>query len=191
VSPSLRQPWFPNRVQPKSTLRPRILTSNSTRPCFSGNFVPLLGPASGVFLTSGIFSGTGALYQCTRSAQHHREGTCTHFSLAGLLCISHPLRLGLVSLPLVFGLLGFPLCLSLVCDPFRFGLLSLSLCFLTFLLLLSNLMFFQTSDGLLRHAGCIYIPDLGNLRLHVLQYQYSHDHPLAGHYGQAKTLYLV
>src|SRR5882724_87873 len=44
-------------------------------------------------------------------------------------------------------------------------------------------------DGLLRITGCIYVLDSGNLRLHVLQY--SHDHPLAGHYGQTKTLYQV
>src|SRR6266481_3356786 len=43
-------------------------------------------------------------------------------------------------------------------------------------------------DGLLRHSGCIYVPD-SRLRLRVLQY--SHDHPLAGHYGQSKTLYQV
>ena len=44
-------------------------------------------------------------------------------------------------------------------------------------------------DGPLRHQGQIYVPDSNNLQLHVLQY--SHDHPLAGHYGQAKTLYQV
>ncbi len=43
-------------------------------------------------------------------------------------------------------------------------------------------------DGLLRHSGCIYVSD-SSLHLHVLQY--SHDHPLAGHYGQSKTLYQV
>src|SRR5882672_5848896 len=44
-------------------------------------------------------------------------------------------------------------------------------------------------DGLLRHSGRIYVPDSGNLRLRVLQY--SHDHPLAGHFGQTKTLHQV
>ncbi len=43
-------------------------------------------------------------------------------------------------------------------------------------------------NGLLRHSGCIYVPD-SSLCLRVLQY--SHDHPLAGHYGQSKTLYQV
>src|SRR5882724_6946736 len=44
-------------------------------------------------------------------------------------------------------------------------------------------------DGLLCHLGCIYVPNSGNLRLRVLQY--SHDHTLAGHFGQTKTLYQV
>ena len=46
-----------------------------------------------------------------------------------------------------------------------------------------------TSDGLLRYSARIYVPDHGNLRLRVLQY--SHDHPLAGHFGQTKTLHTV
>src|SRR5882724_6950558 len=44
-------------------------------------------------------------------------------------------------------------------------------------------------DGLLCHLRCIYVPNSGNLRLRVLQY--SHDHPLAGHFGQTKTLHQV
>src|SRR5882724_2153624 len=44
-------------------------------------------------------------------------------------------------------------------------------------------------DGLLRNSGQIYVPDSGSLRLCVLQY--SHDHPLAGHFGQTKTLHQV
>jgi len=44
-------------------------------------------------------------------------------------------------------------------------------------------------DGLLRHFGCIYVPNSGNLWLRVLQY--SHDHPLAGHFSQTKTLHQV
>ncbi len=43
-------------------------------------------------------------------------------------------------------------------------------------------------DGLLRHSGHIYVLD-SSLCLHVLQYSYNH--PLAGHYGQSKTLYQV
>src|SRR6266481_1186669 len=43
-------------------------------------------------------------------------------------------------------------------------------------------------DGLLRHSRCIYVLDS---RLHLCVLQYSHDHPLAGHYGQSKTLYQV
>src|SRR5467141_471993 len=44
-------------------------------------------------------------------------------------------------------------------------------------------------DGLLCHLGCIYVPNSSNLRLCVLQY--LHNHPLAGHFGQTKTLYQV
>src|SRR5882724_1210339 len=44
-------------------------------------------------------------------------------------------------------------------------------------------------DGLLRNSGQIYVPDSRSLRLRVLQY--SHDHPLAGHFGQMKTLQQV
>src|SRR5882724_7056266 len=44
-------------------------------------------------------------------------------------------------------------------------------------------------NSLLWNSGCIYVPDSGNLRLHVLQY--SHDHPLAGHFGQTFTLHQV
>src|SRR6266481_5261525 len=43
-------------------------------------------------------------------------------------------------------------------------------------------------NRLLRHSGCIYVPD-SSLHPHVLQY--SHNHPLVGHYGQSKTLYQV
>src|SRR5882672_7495309 len=44
-------------------------------------------------------------------------------------------------------------------------------------------------DGLLRHLRSIYVPNSGNLRLCVLLY--SHDNPLAGHFGQTKTLHQV
>src|SRR5882672_5585207 len=44
-------------------------------------------------------------------------------------------------------------------------------------------------NGLLYHLRCIYVLNSGNLRLHVLQH--SHDNPLAGHFGQTKTLYQV
>ena len=44
-------------------------------------------------------------------------------------------------------------------------------------------------DGLLQHSRCIYVLETGNLRLRVLQY--SHDHPLAGHFGQTKTLHAI
>src|SRR6204780_654758 len=45
------------------------------------------------------------------------------------------------------------------------------------------------SDGLLLLNDCIYVPDAAGLRLRVLQYK--HDHPLAGHFGQNKTLELI
>src|SRR5882672_4933670 len=44
-------------------------------------------------------------------------------------------------------------------------------------------------NGLFCHLRCIYVPNSGNLRLRVLQY--SHDHPLAGHFSQMKTLHQV
>jgi len=44
-------------------------------------------------------------------------------------------------------------------------------------------------NGLLLLDNRIYIPFAGNLYTHVLQY--NHDHILAGHFGQNKTLELV
>jgi len=44
-------------------------------------------------------------------------------------------------------------------------------------------------NGLLLLDNRIYIPSAGNLRTRVLQY--NHDHILAGHFGQNKTLELV
>jgi hypothetical protein len=45
------------------------------------------------------------------------------------------------------------------------------------------------TDGLLRIKERIYVPDAPDLRLRVLQYK--HDHPVAGHFGQNKTLELI
>ena len=45
------------------------------------------------------------------------------------------------------------------------------------------------TDGLLYLNSCIYVPDAPGLCLRVLQYK--HDHPLAGHFGQNKTLELI
>ncbi|KAJ8454533.1 hypothetical protein ONZ45_g19267 [Pleurotus djamor] len=47
----------------------------------------------------------------------------------------------------------------------------------------------KDDSGLLRLDGRIYVPESDDLRLRVLRYK--HDHPLAGHYGQSKTLALV
>jgi len=44
-------------------------------------------------------------------------------------------------------------------------------------------------DGLLRLNDRIYVPDVPDLRLRVLRNK--HDHPLAGHFGQNKTLELI
>ena len=44
-------------------------------------------------------------------------------------------------------------------------------------------------SGLLRQYDRIYVPDVADLRLKVLQYK--HDHILSGHYGQNKTLQLI
>ncbi|KIN98770.1 hypothetical protein M404DRAFT_31093 [Pisolithus tinctorius Marx 270] len=45
------------------------------------------------------------------------------------------------------------------------------------------------SDGLLRLDGRIFVADIDDLRLRVLRFK--HDHPLAGHFGQNRTLELV
>ena len=45
------------------------------------------------------------------------------------------------------------------------------------------------TDGLLRYNDRIYVPDAPDLRLQVLKHK--HDHPLAGHFGQNKTLELI
>jgi len=44
-------------------------------------------------------------------------------------------------------------------------------------------------DGLFLFQGRIFVPDVDNLQLRVLQGK--HNHPLAGHFGQKKTLKLV
>jgi len=44
-------------------------------------------------------------------------------------------------------------------------------------------------DGFLRHQSRIYIPDISDLRLRILQYK--HDHILSGHPGQNKTTSLI
>ena len=44
-------------------------------------------------------------------------------------------------------------------------------------------------NGLLLFNNRIYVPSAGNLCTHV--FQYNHDHILAGHFGQNKTLELV
>ena len=45
------------------------------------------------------------------------------------------------------------------------------------------------TDGLLYLNNQIYVPDVADLRLRVLKHK--HDHPLAGHYGQNKTMELI
>ena len=46
-----------------------------------------------------------------------------------------------------------------------------------------------TPDGFLRHDNLIYIPDTNDLRLRVLRNK--HDHILAGHPGQTKTIEMI
>ena len=45
------------------------------------------------------------------------------------------------------------------------------------------------ADGLLRLDNRIYVPDVNDLHLRILRYK--HDHPLSGHFGQARTLDLI
>ena len=47
----------------------------------------------------------------------------------------------------------------------------------------------MTSDGFLQHHDLIYVPDSSDLRLRILRYK--HDHILAGHPGQNKTVELI
>ena len=56
---------------------------------------------------------------------------------------------------------------------------------------LSNLIHRWSKDpeGLLQLDNHIYVPDMGNLRLKVLQH--NHDHPVAGHFGQNQTIDLI
>ena len=44
-------------------------------------------------------------------------------------------------------------------------------------------------EGLLCLDNRIYVPDVGDLRLKVLQH--NHDHPVAGHFGQNRTIDLI
>ena len=43
--------------------------------------------------------------------------------------------------------------------------------------------------GLLRLDNRIYVPDVGNLRLKILQH--NHDHLVTGHFGQNQTINLI
>ena len=43
--------------------------------------------------------------------------------------------------------------------------------------------------GLLHLDNCIYVPDVGDLQLKVLQH--NHDHPIAGHFSQNRTINLI
>jgi hypothetical protein len=47
----------------------------------------------------------------------------------------------------------------------------------------------RSNTGFLLHDGVVYVPNIGDLRTRVLKS--CHDHPLAGHPGQTKTLELV
>ena len=44
-------------------------------------------------------------------------------------------------------------------------------------------------EGQLCLDNCIYVPDVGDIRLKVLQH--NHDHPVAGHFGQNQTIDLI
>ena len=47
----------------------------------------------------------------------------------------------------------------------------------------------RSDTGFLLHDGAIYVLNNGDLQTHVLKA--CHDHPLAGHPGQTKTLELI
>ena len=56
---------------------------------------------------------------------------------------------------------------------------------------LSNPIHYWSKDpeGLLHLDNHIYVPDMGDLQLKVLQH--NHDHPIAGHFGQNRTIDLI
>ena len=47
----------------------------------------------------------------------------------------------------------------------------------------------RSDTGFLLHDGAVYVPNNGDLRTRILKA--CHDHPLAGHPGQTKTLELI
>ena len=47
----------------------------------------------------------------------------------------------------------------------------------------------KDSQGFVQIDQWIYVPDSGDLQLHILHYY--HDHPVSGHFGVNKTLALV
>jgi hypothetical protein len=47
----------------------------------------------------------------------------------------------------------------------------------------------QNTNGLWEFEGCLYVPDIEELRSEILSQ--NHDSPLAGHAGQAKTQEMV
>src|SRR6266481_8761820 len=77
------------------------------------------------------------------------------------------------------GRLHTDICSSLQSDPVALEHLSTD----------SDPRWVTSPNGLLRLEDWIYIPDTGNLQLCILQY--THDHLLAGHCSQQKTLYQV
>ena len=53
----------------------------------------------------------------------------------------------------------------------------------------SDLKWTLSTEGLLLLNDRIYVPDVPDLRLQVLNHK--HDHPISGHFGQNKTLELI
>ena len=79
--------------------------------------------------------------------------------------------------------------MSSVCEICVFGGQARYRCITAQFLQPSDLKLTLSGDGLLLLNDRIYVPDVPNLRLHVLKHK--HNYPISGHFSQNKTLELI